>query len=448
MANGFACLNPRCSFVFPPTLAAQSKAVPCPRCGTLFPVQAIANAAWAPVPARPRKRKLRPWLRGAIILLCVPGTIGVVVAVGLWISRLNPPAGGPPSTAHESPSFNYRFTFPGGDWQLDDPMRAAMKWAHLVMRRRDAPVWLALGARDYKKRTPRPAEAVEEGLRRLRSSFAELEWSLEGEVPFAGRKAQRLIFQGDVQDAPVSGECYVLVHQGIAYWFATWAARGSAPNAHADFQAARKGFALLGERESWQEARPEVREFEGTKARFVLRDASGLWVEQEARDYDEKADLALLAFPRDERPPPEEDRDPDKELVGKSASVVALVLDPKDDLKAALAAARAYLDEKRKKQGFLQAKSEVLSEQPAVLGQTPARIATLLVESQGSTHRRFVLLAVLHVPGHILAVQCECSGEERARAKWEGEFRRLLAGFRLSEPPRDSPARPAGRPAE
>jgi hypothetical protein len=204
-----------------------------------------------PIPRR--KKNAFPWKKCITFVAAM-----TVVGVGVWqlvlkaipiLSEKGEEKSAPPVSAHESQEFNYRLVIPKSPWTQDNEVRLQLKANVLVMRRTEPTAWFALAARDYKTRVPRDSEVLEEAVSRLSGYFKNLEWEQAAGDTLAGRKALRLIFQGNVGDSTMNGECLILIYQGIAYWFTTWAPFGEIPQVANEFRQIREGFSLVNERE-------------------------------------------------------------------------------------------------------------------------------------------------------------------------------------------------------
>jgi len=53
-------------------------------------------------------------------------------------------------------------------------------------------------------------------------------------------------FQGKANNSLMKGECYILTHETMTYWFTTWCAAKDAPSMAAEWSKIRDGFSLLG----------------------------------------------------------------------------------------------------------------------------------------------------------------------------------------------------------
>jgi hypothetical protein len=356
------------------------------------------------------------------VLLVAAAALGIG---GVWwlVGQLHEGTAMSTGPAQIAAPLNYRFTFPEAPWERDATTQQRFR-AFLAMRRTDPNAWLALAARDYRTRTPRDGEVLDEAVRRLEGYFSDVEWQQTEDGQLAGLAAQRLVFKGRSSNGVCGGECCVLTHQGIAYWFYTWAP--AAPDlmdrAAPEFPALRGRFTLLKERDGWTERRPKPRTFHGTRLAYTLRDTEGLWEEwTPATDYDAAADLALHGKDR------VESQDADK-----TATVLVLVLPKPDSPPPDVAVAQAYLEEQHKRD-YPQTRLRPAADGPAPDGTaSPGSMIKLHVQN-GEARERFVMLAVHRHRDHLLVLQGECSWQRRSL--WEREFTRLLGTIRIEAGP-------------
>src|SRR5262249_54898612 len=155
-----------------------------------------------------------------------------------------------------------RFKLPAADWKQDTAVgeqspKGKLK-ASVVLRRTDPNSWLALSLARNDKRTPQDAELLDEGVRRLREFFKDIEFEQTTErvgkpVMLSGHPAVRVVFKGEAGDVIMTGECLMVAHQGIAYWVTTWAPEVHAEQVFDEWERLREGFALLKDRDGWQE---------------------------------------------------------------------------------------------------------------------------------------------------------------------------------------------------
>src|SRR5260370_24570734 len=121
-----------------------------------------------------------------------------VVGIGIWVlvvkaipilhekaEEKRPP----PVSSHESREFNFRLILPKSPWTQDDQIRIHLKANILAMRRTNPTAGFALAARDYKTRSPRDSEVIEEAVSRLNGYFKNPEWEPANEGTLACRQA-------------------------------------------------------------------------------------------------------------------------------------------------------------------------------------------------------------------------------------------------------------------
>lgn len=486
MTSGYPCPNPTCTHVFPYAAVTGKASLSCPRCGHVFQFHAPARPAKAAqlaparpapvapaaapeqvptaipihesvpvaselapahdglvaVPSRLARRPKRSWGKTIVTALFVLLAIGGAGGSVWWLVKKGVPLlpnidlveGGGGSGGHTSKEFNYRLTYPPAPWERDDRTGIDFR-ANLAFRRTNPTAWFALIARDYKTRTPRDSEIQEQGVRLLEDFFEDVGRDSAPQTTLAGQPAQRFVFQGISKktNANMAGECTQLAHQGVAYWLITWAPAEQIQTAQKEFEALRQRFSLLNERHDWQEKRPRPVEYPGVKAEYVLRDTEGLWKPQTASDFDEKADQAFLAHERAEVgsvPDKAGDGDQAMPLARKTATVEVLVLDPDPSLQGAMQVAIKHLEARKKKIAPETTIGKPLSEHDERLGGLPARVALLRVKAPPEPER-FVLLAVISRPQHVMAFLCECDWKAREKGKWEADFRQFLRSFRI-----------------
>lgn len=452
MSQNQPCPNGSCSHVFPAAAVAGAGSVKCPSCGTVFqsrarpkvvkpepplalPVnggeaEAFDFSGGSVVPravARPRWN-FAPWL---LFVIC-----GAVVAGGVYglrsglFSRVAGDVKGslaarpelPQGPGVYFPEMNCRFDYPSPAWEKDDALKNATRTNALALSRKDPDLALTLSAKDYKTTNPDVGALVDEAVRRLGGYFATFEYEQKEEVELAGHKGQRLAFQGKFGDQLMGGECYLLAHKGIGYWLVTWTSaeeiRRQPEQVRQEFERVRKSLTLGHERDLWKETVTGVT-FTGTRAPYQFQNVPGLWQKwPEPSSEDDGADLMLIGN--------------DPEAAGdikRKATVLVLLLDRKETLNEAAAAARAHVEAQHKKT-FDPVMVEVLSEEEKAVGGQLGHVAKLHVRD-GETRERFVLMATLLPPAseHLLVIQCEC--DWRRRPRWEALFQQLLGQFSL-----------------
>ncbi len=470
MAVGFACPNPACSYVFPATALVGVETLTCPACGKAFqfrsrPAEPAQRSARADVPvAKPalpasaapaaprsqaspavtknepvsvalsgcpqastqRKRFRRDWGNFVVLFVALVALAVGAVAAWKWLPDLMREDEGPKGVWVELPQFSCRYLKPGVPWDVEDGTVKRSLDAVVVMRRTSPRIWLALLAKDYKDHTPLDSTARDEAIRRLGNYFNKdsLEWEQGEDGELAGQRAQRLRFRGEVNNQAMSGECWILAHQGIAYWLLTWAPANAAETAGRDFEDLRRRFALLNNRPDWIEKRPAVQTVRGHAIGYTLQNTEGIWKEwTPATAYGSDADLALVA---------KESEMPDSKVV--ATVVVFLLRQPQKNLDAAVKAARVHLEAEQRAIGAQNkvalVEGQAADDEAGRVGSVPGRVIQLQT-TDGDKPLRYFLLGVIRQPEQVLVLQCECAW--RRRAVWEAKFARLLGTFRLTK---------------
>jgi hypothetical protein len=318
----------------------------------------------------------------------------------------------------------FRLKLPRSVWKLDHGIKSGMK-AVVALQRTDPDAWLAVAAKDFGTRKPRNAELVKEGIEHLESYFGEsLELSEKAEVKeLAGQRAQRLEFKGQLKTVTWWGECYMIAHHGIGYWFYLAApTREEAQQEMIDLHKDNQGLALIDERRGWREQPPKMESFKGTKLPLALSAPEGVWEKFPAEDQDERGDLFLFGRYLKEK----DNR--------KNASVLIVLLD-KQPLKEGMKAARTYFEEKKKEedkdyQVVPVAEKADGTGTPGEVGDRPGRILDLKLLLREEP-KRYQLLAVAEGADRLIAIRCDCTWENRQI--WRQDFLDLLRTFRLKK---------------
>jgi len=318
---------------------------------------------------------------------------------------------------------NYRFAPLEKPWAVDGEAKRELK-ADIAFRRTGPSRWVAVVSKDYKDRNPRISDLYDEIILRLRVHIPDLEYqALTGTRQLAGEPAAGIEFQGTTNSVMMNGECLMLAHQGLGYWFLTWSPLSEKEDAAEDWRVLRERFTFLNEREGWQEKLRKQVTANGENAPYLIRYAESIWDKQDLATFDQAADLALLG------------NDPTEiKHVSKTATVQLLVLPKQDDLKSAAAKAREYFLKMQKESGYPDTTLEVLTDKDGDLdrksevGNREGQIIHLKVIN-GDNRKRFALLAVVLLPQNTLVFVGECDFQRRDY--WEQEFLPLLNEIRV-----------------
>jgi len=464
------CPNPICPHDF--TAAEYSAAISCPRCGTDLPALAAAPAddvptaipfatpasspdlpkgnpsqdaptvplaavVPAPPPAappfpvgepalvRPKVAPRRGAPFGVVVPILVSGLFVAFLAAGLLIlfnrHALFREAGGDAIVLKE---LNCSFRKPNPQvWQSNDALRRALD-GELAFERADPPVWGVLAAKDYKVRAPRSDELYAEAARRIKAAVPNAAIEEPGDAPpVAGQAVRRLVFQGEVDETSVSGECSMFAHQGVGYWLVIWTPAAEVGRAHPEFTMLRGSLALLDGRAGWKESGGGT-PFVAADQSVSLRDVDGWW---EANDpptaFAPEAVLALRLSPKKMRAAP---KDPTAEVV---VFKLAKAGPPAE-------AARQFAREWLRKGAYKQAELEEWTDRsPGESPPVPAGGVGVFGPPQRLRVKKtpelsdFALLAAAERGEHVFVVWCAC---QRPR-DWEPAFRILLETVRFAD---------------
>jgi hypothetical protein len=378
-------------------------------------------------------------LRGIIVVLLVVGAFLGVALIIQW--NLPEDANEAEEARVQKATGNFAFKAPAG-WKPDTALRKRMHVNLAMTRKKPQRTQMCLFYRDFKTRAPGDAEMLDVALKKLRVLFPDVTYEdpLEkdnkdrsGEL--SGEPAMVLEFASESDQVPIRGQCFMLTRRGYAYWLFTWGPEEYLDDQRVRWDSLREGFQLLHEREGWRPQPRKSVEFPGASVQYLLNYVIEVWRREEnPKDYDDKAELALRGF----EPVEDEEKGtkrPD-EYAGKAATIQVLVLPAEPDLKKAAAGALEHV-RKRLSELNPQVKIEPVkdkkTDQPlfsAEVGAFRGQVSKLRVKLDPDTVH-YGVLAVVNRPEGVLAIYCECKWDRRTY--WEGEFKALLHTVRLKE---------------
>jgi hypothetical protein len=170
----------------------------------------------SPALNRGLRKRGNPWIGWAItsvLLLAIIGTLGGLYYTGIfrpqtWFAAKEDFSN---ANVYDSPFYNYRFAMPASAWKgdLDHQIKTTFK-APVTLRRMNPNSWLTMALAKTEKRTPQEAELLDEGVRRLREYFRNMEWEQmqesRGKPPtLGGQPAVRIVFTAEANDIPMTG---------------------------------------------------------------------------------------------------------------------------------------------------------------------------------------------------------------------------------------------------
>jgi hypothetical protein len=311
------------------------------------------------------------------------------------------------------------------EWQVDSEIARRFD-AHAAWKSRDNDFWFALCVKDYGMHKPRDAEMLRLGIDKLEAYFGtDMELDAKAQaVTFGALPAQKLRFRGVVKEAKWLGDCYVFFNNGIAYWLFIASPdekvidhfAGELPDKHVFVESERRG---------WREQPPPTETFASAEGQLDMTAPKGVWEKAvDPKNVDANGILSLAGRYL---------REKDNK---KNALLIVFTMEKKDDLKAALKAAREHL-EAREKDSNERAKIMHAAED----GQTEAGTLEDVGNRRGRTidlklqigdepePQRYYLLSVVNEPDVCYAILCECSW--KSRPIWRQDFLDVLRTLRL-----------------
>jgi hypothetical protein len=410
MAKDIPCPNPGCPHIFPAAAVVGVAALVCPQCTGVFQVKAKTPA---PVESKPKSPR-RPSARSAMLTWLLAGLI-IVVSIGLMTAALyrqrEPTKTGP--EPYRSTEHNDSLLLPGPEWQRDADW-AKRLGAVLAFRRENPDAQVVFVVRRFPKYVPTIAELRDEAVARLRKLPIEnlLHEDKADGGKFAGRPAGRLVFQGAIEGAEVSGDVQFLPHQGEAYWLFRWCPAAAVEQAAASLADLSDRFALLDLKADWQ---PPRRTFNGTKTKYTLTAEGDRWdkAPYPPENYDPAADLALVGKPQDGAADPT-----------RQAQLMVVILPAGDG--DALDRAKAHLLARQKDLYEETTMTDLPAGEDKAPSKGPQKVIALHVKNTKDRERFVVLSAVPRKDGPI-AIWAEC--DFARRAVWETDFRKLVGSY-------------------
>ena len=319
----------------------------------------------------------------------------------------------------------YELVLARHEWQVDSEIARRFD-AHAAWKSVDCDFWFALCVKDYGMQKPRDAEMLRLGIDKLEAHFGtDMELDAKAQAAtFGALPAQKLRFRGVVKEAKWLGDCYVFFNNGIAYWLFIASPdekvidrfAGELPEKHVFVQSDRRG---------WREQPPPVQSFVSSEDKVEMTAPKGVWERVvDPKNVDPNGILALAG-----RYLKEKDNK-------KNALLIVFTMEKKDDLKAALKAAREHLEAKEKdgneRAKILQAAEDGQTESGTEgdVGNRRGRMVDLKLQIGDEPEpQRYYLLSVVNDPDACYAILCECSW--KSRPIWRQDFLDVLRTLRV-----------------
>lgn len=400
-----------------------------PPCPTAAPGPAAAASPFADMTPLAAKPDDQPGPRLPVqpsplqhVLLFVVVAVGLMAAgIIIWYKLSYRDEEAPVTPLARFKDLNLGFEPPAEPWVRDEDMRVKLGPPYLLVYRRDNPeAFMAIGAKDYQTRSPRPSELeqhLSEAVARLVDKDT-LKIHLDdpdAQKTWLGQPAQSFKFSG-LQPAggAIEGQAYATHYKGIGYWFLAWTgAQDIYQEQREEFAAGRARCRLLDARADWKEKQSPIVRFASNVHGYSLRDPDGIWTEitdeEQVKAEDPKADkfLVVYADPRKRNP------------VRKAELVVALLEGEGDPLQTA----REHVVGRANALAELQGRWEFteLAEPPeadppvnTVDGDAPYVLFRSTNEKNREYSRYYVVSAV-RAQDKIVAVYAWCAWADRAR---------------------------------
>lgn len=335
-------------------------------------------------------------------------------------------------TATQPDAGLFRFKTPGNPWRQDKETQLGLK-VNPAYRRNDPSNVLALHFKDFKDRLPTDADMVDEALSKLRGYFAPFEWELKAKSDddsLGGQPTRVMIFEGsDPNQVPMAGECWMLAHHGVGYWFVHFGPSEQRDEISPEWEKLRQGFSLTNKREGWKPKPRPTDTFKGETLSFRVTAFKDVWKKRTVDDETTKVELYLEGTfdPRAK-----------DQHAGNKAFLQAVALPKATDLKAATDVALKYVAEREKMMGNEKATVEPIKNKAGTAGKT-LKVGSITVQrmqlgvktADDEMPTKYVDLTVANLGGGTLALIGECPWGRREY--WEQQFTPLIESLRVKE---------------
>jgi hypothetical protein len=318
---------------------------------------------------------------------------------------------------YRSTEHNYSLLLPGPEWQRGEDSAKRLGGV-LAFHRENPDAQAVFVVRRYPKYVPTAAELRDEAIARLRRfPIDNLQYDDKlADITFAGRPAQRFVFQGAIDGTIVSGDVVFLPHQGAAYWLYRWCPATAVEQAAPSLAELADRFGLLDLHAEW---RPPRRTFIGTKAKYALTAEGDRWdkAPYPPENYDAAADLALIGKPQDGASDPV-----------RQAQLLVVILPAGDGDPVERARAHVLARQKDLYEETTMADLPPTDENSSAGGS----LRILAFRTKNTKDReRFAVVGVAPRKEGPIVIWAEC--DFGRRAIWESDFRKLIGSFALDK---------------
>jgi hypothetical protein len=312
MANYFPCPNPACTYQFDADQLPAAAMVTCPLCRTRFPYRAATGHSKASksLPFEPEdsaaddrgresprqrsstNRLVNPRYvpksnktQTAIMLVGFTAVVAAVLTIILFTMKKNPFKGdSEPDEFLTNERLNYKFLKLDlkNTW-TDDKKAVALMTKGLngfegtISRRNDSDARIAVLAKDFESKKPRPNELRLALLDMLRRGFTQLDPPVPFDFSIAGETAAAVQFQGEYDGTPMTGEGFAFDHEGIGYIILYFAPNDVWDAAKSELESLRKSFAFVGPRKKGKEIESPVEHHFVESGNYEVEDRDNAW---------------------------------------------------------------------------------------------------------------------------------------------------------------------------
>ncbi len=320
----------------------------------------------------------------------------------------------------------YKLVLHKDQWTLDSDIMTRFG-AHAAYRSNEVDFWFAFIVKDYGVHRPRDADMLRFGIEKLEGHFEDaLELAAQSEpVKFKGIDSVKLQFKGQYKKANWLGECYMIFKDGVAFWWIIaspdWA---NVEGYGADLPGSKVN--VIVDRRGWREQPMPTETFASANNKLFVTGPKGVWEKHNAKDEDENGELLLLGRYLKEK----DNR--------KNAHMLFFTMEKKDNLSAALKAAKEYIEAKAKNSDPT-VKFTLAVDPPEgqtelgtleTFGNRRARVVDLKM-SRGDELKRFFVVGVINEPETGYVFLCECTWENRQI--WRSVFMDFLGTLRIKK---------------
>jgi len=366
------------------------------------------------------------------VLLVGIAALGLAAAgIAVWYKLTAKPGGSAGDSATSFPEKNISIVEPAAPWRQDGEMQGVLGAPYFRVYRRDNPeAFVALGARDYIDRAPRPndlRQTLLSALERLLTPGTLKEQPIPDGIEWLGDAVGGFTFRGALRNGSVvEGEAYHVAHRGIAYWFLAWTGENQIYAEQKEYFAkVRGGCKLMGQRGEWKSRRAPAVRFTNNVLGYSILDGEGIWNEvtdeQAVKAEDPAADKYFTA--RVKRGGSD---------FALEAELVILVLSAAGESDEPLEVARKYLEERENRDVANRGKTtfEPHAEDTSLEAPNPVdgNAPVLLLKSRNSVSERSSLWVVsaIRIGDKIVTACAKCAFTQDEREQFERKFVALV----------------------